>query len=304
VKAVKAAIVRVPGAFVLYKMLKNARFRMPIRPATEGGLRHGGLTEDASVAYVRDIFGKLDDAVCQEGGWEGRHVLEVGPGDSLGTGLLALAKGAASYCAIDRFAVEFDLAVERRVFLALMAGLTEEERRRVSSVIAILPDAYRVDESRFRYLNSVGLEDAGCLLARGSVDVIFSNAVLEHVADVGGSIASMRSLLRPGGIMLHDVDLRSHHVGFERHPMQILEYPDWLWHAMTSHTGDPNRARLPQYLEHLRNCGFVDVQVQVQQRFDAEMIERVRSRLARSFREVPVDDLEVAVFLLSARVPA
>lgn len=299
----RSAVGAVPGTFVAYKILKNLRYRLPLRrPTTAGGIKHGGMDQAAALAYVRDIFGKIDEAVRQTGGWAGRNVLEIGPGDSLGCGLLAIAKGAEKYCAIDRFSVRFDPESERRIFLDLIGDLSDDERGRVDAMIDILPNGYRADPDRFEYFDATGIEESCDLFPEATFDVVFSNAVLEHVADVPASLTAIRALMRPGGVMFHDVDLRSHQ-RIEKHPMQILEYPNWLWRAMSSHSGEPNRVRLPEYLRIVRELGFADVHIDVRQRFDPALIDRVRPRLARLFRAIADQDLSVAVFQLEASLP-
>jgi SAM-dependent methyltransferase len=299
----KRLLSRVPGSVETYKLVKNARYLLRSRLRAEGGIRKGGMSHDEAVAYVRGIFRSFDAVVGASGGWAGRRVLECGPGDSLGVGVLALAKGAASYCAIDRFAVSFEPGRESAIFRELLSSLPPEEKRRVEEVIA--PDAgrYRPRSDRLRYFNSIPLEEASRRFAKGSFDVIFSNAVLEHVGDVASSLRSMRELLAPGGVMAHDVDLRSHQ-NFEKHELHFLEYSPALWRAMTSNTGEPNRVRLPEYCRILGDLGFVDVAIAVKSRFDPDLVRRVRPRLARPFRELSEDDLSVAVFLVTARAPA
>ena len=172
----------------------------------------------------------------------------------------------------------------------------------MEAAVAVTEDGYHSPSERFRYFNAISLEEASRRFAGEAFDVIFSNAVLEHVADVRSSLASMRSLLAPGGVMLHDVDLRSHQ-RFEKHPLHFLEYPAGLWRAMTSNTGEPNRERLPAYRGIVAELGFEDVRVEVTERFEAGLVRRVRPRLARPFRGLSEEDLAVAAFRVSARAP-
>jgi hypothetical protein len=48
------------------------------------------------------------------------------------------------------------------------------------------------------------------LFRPGSVDLIFSQAVLEHVDDVALACNAQRRWLRPGGVVSHTIDYRSH----------------------------------------------------------------------------------------------
>jgi SAM-dependent methyltransferase len=283
---------------VLHRLLKNLRYCLPTRWATKGGIGHARMTVDEAVAYTGDIFAKIDGLVAREGGWAGRRVLELGPGDSLATGLRCLAAGAVGYTAVDRFAVVMDADFERQVFDSAGATLAPEVRERCAPELAAAGPV----GDRFRYLNDLPVERAPAVLGDAACDVLFSNAVLEHVADLPGTLAACRRLLAPGGLMLHEVDLRSHQT-YQTHPLQFLEYPDWLWRWQSSRCGEPNRVRLPAYLERLENLGFRDVGVEVVERFPRESLERVRPRLAAPFRALADADLEPAVFVVTCRVP-
>jgi SAM-dependent methyltransferase len=295
---IKASIANLPGTLVLHRLLKNLRYTIFPGWTTKGGLGHARMDADEAVRYTAGIFAKVDRLVDGHGGWAGRRVLEIGPGDSLATGLHCLAAGAASYGAVDRFAVGFDPDLERAVFDRIAAGLAPEKRLRCADVLAAAGPA----GDAFRYWNDLPVERAPAVLGEGAWDVVFSNAVLEHVADVPGTLAACRRLLAPGGLMLHEVDLRSHQT-YQAHPLQFLEYPDWSWRLQSSRSGEPNRVRLPEYRRLLADAGFLDVTVTVTEAFPRELLARVRPRLAPRFRGMADEDLEPAVVVLTGRAP-
>ena len=57
-----------------------------------------------------------------------------------------------------------------------------------------------------------------------SVDVVLSNAVLEHVSDLHSVVRELYRVTSAGGIHSHQVDFRDHH-DFER-PLEFLTVPD------------------------------------------------------------------------------
>ena len=150
-----------------------------------------------------------------------RVVAEIGPGDSLGTGLAALLSGASRYYAFDavrhasspRSLVVLDGLVDR---YAARAAIPEQElgiRPVLDSpafphdilgderlVVALEPA--RVERIR-RALTRIGEDQQGILIAyepsgitaraepREDVDLIVSQSALEHVDDLAGAYAAM-----------------------------------------------------------------------------------------------------------------
>ncbi len=299
---IKQLIARIPFAIVIYKILKNIKHMSRTFYRTRGPVHNHQLDPDTALAYVRKIIKKVDRFLDDAGGWQRKHVLELGPGDTLGTGFLALARGASSYTALDRFPVIFDTESERRIYLRLAESLTPEERARVEETLEFSETGYKTRDDRFKYFNSIPIEEAPLRFPKNSFDLIFSNAVLEHVADVRATFEAMNSLLVPGGLMVHEIDFRSHQ-RFENHRLQFLEYPSLLWKMMTSHTGEPNRVRVPAYREIMSRIGLVDIRIDLVEQFDKNMIREVRPRLSREFRHLSDEELSPAICLISARSP-
>jgi SAM-dependent methyltransferase len=97
-----------------------------------------------------------------------------------------------------------------------------------------------------------------------SIDLIVSKSVLEHVPGhaVRGLLSEMNRVLRPGGLVVHSVDLRDH--------MQIsgdletfddwldaLRYSDRLFQAMFSRRSTfINRLRTPEWRQAIASAGF------------------------------------------------
>jgi SAM-dependent methyltransferase len=175
-------------------------------------------------------------------------VAELGPGDSLGTGLAALLSGARRLYALDAIAygdlsrnlVVFDELVELFRRRAPVPG--DDEFPEVRPLLRSyefpngilhpmrLREALR--DSRVAAIRSALAPPAGggrtpaasdsiviqycapwfntSLFHPGSVDLIFSQAVLEHVDDVGLACEAQSRWLRPGGTVSHTIDYRSH----------------------------------------------------------------------------------------------
>ena len=299
---IKSKVSMFPGVMVLHRLLKNFRYWSDSSRGTVGGIRRAQMTVDEGAQYTESIFRKIDQVVKNSGGWEKKRILEIGPGDSLGTGLWCLGAGAESYTAIDRFAVGLDQVFEQKVFEAIKEKMPSMAKERCQHITQISEGVGHNNPGELFYKNDLPVESAPEVLGHSSFDVIFSNAVLEHVGDLRGTLVAMQHLLAEGGVMFHDVDLRSHQ-SYEDHPMHFLEYPESLWKWMSSHNGEPNRVRMPDYLRMLDEIGFEIIETGVSQVFDEELVISKRNHLAAKFKKLSIEELRPAVFWFACTKP-
>ena len=210
---------------------------------------------------------------------EGSTVAELGPGDSLGTGLAALLCGCRHYYALDIFkywdaqrnVVIFDELVELLRQKTDLPGDTEFPRTTprlddYSFPSHILHEellqeslsAERINKIRIELVNSENSKvneffnsyvpwDDGSIMEKGSVDLFFSQAVLQSVNDPDATYASMRSWLKTGGIMSHSIDFSS--VGLTKSWNGHWTFTDKEWEIIKNKTVIPlNRASLGDHL--------------------------------------------------------
>jgi hypothetical protein len=160
---------------------------------------------------------------------------ELGPGDSVGIGLAALLSGATQYIGLDivPFSAKADLET---IFEELVQLYSQREpipdqdefprvRPRLDSYEfpdslvdwANFPD--RVENVRLELQAGVGtghLVDyrapwtSSTEIAPASLDLIFSQAVLEHVDDLAETYTAMSVWLKPGGYASHIIDFTAH----------------------------------------------------------------------------------------------
>jgi SAM-dependent methyltransferase len=233
---------------------------------------------------------------------EGLRVLEIGPGDDLGIAMLFALAGASEVVVCDRFAVRRD---ESR--------LTDLAKK------LDLPPAYRPT-----IIDGVGAEDAATHFGSESFDLVYSVAVLEHVADLKSALSAVMTMLRPGGVTVHYVGGGDH--GMFRsgghHPLTYLTVPNFVYRAMTAHSGGPNRvhpADLRRIMEQEGPDYSLSLTQVMTQPFLAEPqslpvhvedypdlladVERIRHQLRQPFRSLPASELMVEGCLLVARSP-
>ena len=135
------------------------------------------------------------------------------------------------------------------------------------------------------------------------VDMIYSRAVLEHVNDLDATFDDMTRALKPGGVTIHQVDLKSHGLHREN-PLDFLTWPTWLWNLMYSGKGVPNRLRIDRYRKALERSGLEARMLKHTFLATQEDVSDVRPYLARAFRAVDDASLRWLGFWLVAEKTA
>lgn len=184
-------------------------------------------------------------------------VAELGPGDSLGIGLAALLSGSDRYFAFDvveHANIERNLSVlDELVTLfrdkAPIPGNDEwpnvkprlDDYRFPSDVLDESRLRHALEESRVeRIRNSVrNVRQEGSIieykvpwykadvLEADAVDMIYSQAVLEHVDDLESTYKAMYSWLKPAGYMSHAIDFKCHGTADEWNGHWAYSDPVW-----------------------------------------------------------------------------
>jgi SAM-dependent methyltransferase len=183
---------------------------------------------------------------------DGARIGELGPGDSIGSGLAALLSGASQYIGLDLvpFAAKANLEA---IFDALARMYADREsipdsgefpRLRPTLHAYAFPNHLinrtnfieRIEKIRHELRSGVnsGPFVRYCApwmstdqVATGSLDLVFSQAVLEHVDALEETYHAMFAWLRPGGYASHIIDFSAHHLSsfWNGH----WAYTDWQW---------------------------------------------------------------------------
>jgi SAM-dependent methyltransferase len=298
-----------------------ARERLALTGA-ETGNTHLALRLDESLRYIDSVYRDyLDFAGLREQDLAGMSVLEVGPGDNVGVAIRMIAAGAAGVTALDRFDSKRDHDQQRRIYQALIDSLGSDERERVHDLVTLEPDI-GFDSRRLRVITGVSVERAAELFPSESFDLIVSYVVLQSVPSPARAIRAMDSVLKPGGQMVHRVDLSDLGLmGAATHPLAFLTFPERAYRFMTRWSADPNRWRTTDYVAAFQALGY-DTHAHVSQvigrapRADARLplasgvdygedtvalLDGVRPRLARRFRALPDEELMPLGAVLTAR---
>jgi len=277
--------------------------------ATRSGSRHADLDLDASLAYVERVaadYLRLAGRAAFAG-----DVAEVGPGDSFGTALLMRGRGARAVHTLDRYRPRRDPARQRAILEALarrhgleglldaaggIAGATHHEGIPAETFFRDTPHRF---------------------------DMIVSRAVMEHLYDPLGALDGMLAALKPGGTLVHRIDLRDHGLFAGHHPLTFLTIADPLYRRMTRRSGRPNRVLAPAYAAWLERAGVPgsirvtrlagvagELDAVPREALDPALlapalaaVAAIRPRLTAPFRGLADADLAVAGIVLVAAKP-
>ncbi|MFA6583576.1 MAG: methyltransferase domain-containing protein [Elusimicrobiaceae bacterium] len=201
----------VPGSGVLHRILSRKKIGLAsARYCYAVWLRH------FVCAYNCGALARVPETVA-----------ELGPGRSLGAGLAALLSGAKRYYGLDiaKYSelsgnIEIldglaELFAERSAIPSSEFPHLKPEMNDFSFPAFLKPD---ITPGRIGGIKSDILRGGGANLSYfvpwsgcdWRADMVFSQAVLEHVDDAAGAYREIYKRLNPGGVMTHQIDYRSH----------------------------------------------------------------------------------------------
>lgn len=287
-----------------------------------------GGTGSARYCYSAWLRHLIYASSCS-GGQVPKKVAEIGPGDSLGTGLAALISGVDEYYAFD-VVKYFNVEKNLKVFDELVALFEnrepvpdEKEFPRLKPCLKSyeFPSGVLSEEHMHRAMNPERLsrirnaiehmnKPAGdiriyyspewhdqSMIAEESVDMIFSQAAMEHVDDLENGYKAMYRWLKRRGVMSHTIDFKCH--GLATRWNGHWAYSDATWKLL--------RGKLPYLINrepHSTHAGMIR-----QNGFDIRQDIRTETRsgvdrqsLHRRFRRLTDEDLLTSdAFILAVK---
>jgi SAM-dependent methyltransferase len=253
-------------------------------------------------------------------------VVELGPGESIGTGVAALLCGAERYTAIDavpHMRPEANVAVFHELVRLLRSRAPRsrggipvldpylDERGFPSSALPEEVLARALEPQRLRRIEhavrSLGRTDPDAMIRYctwsapqpvppGTVDLVMSHVVLQHIDDLAPVLANCARWLRPGGWMSHQVDCTSLGTAAEWNGHRA--YGELTWRMIRGRRPYfVNRQPLSDYLSMLDTAGFEVLDVQRGRGLGGI----TRSQLAPRFRAISDDDFTTQSGFIVAR---
>jgi hypothetical protein len=185
-------------------------------------------------------------------------VIEFGPGESVGIGLCAILSGTKEYCALDAFQ-HVNIEKNQKIFEEIIK-LFEKKARipddkefplihprldiydfpekiltedliqsnlneyRLNQIQEELQNIQKDENTILRY---IAPWNTSCEIPPNSIDMIYSQAVMEHVGDPENVYKLMYLWLKPGGIISHEIDFKCHNTAIQWNGHWC--YSDQMW---------------------------------------------------------------------------
>nr|MDO8081413.1 methyltransferase domain-containing protein [Candidatus Freyarchaeota archaeon] len=255
-------------------------------------------------------------------------IAELGPGDSLGVGFAALLSGSNKFYAFDVVKYNnpkknlkiFDELVDlfkRRENIPNEIRFPEVEpyiksyefpghiltETRLNE--ALRPE--RIESIRNAIINLNNAEENeiqifyfapwynSAIIKEESVDMIFSNAVLEHVDDLKYTYELLHRWLKPGGFMSHQINFECHEIAKEWNGHWT--YSDFVWRLIRGKRSFLlNRDPHSTHIELMKKIGFkivCDIKVK-------KVSKIQRKKMAPRFRNLSEEDLTTSRAFIQA----
>lgn len=217
-----------------------------------------------------------------------KHVLELGPGISLGTAVLLSCHGARTTVA-DRYLSPFDPDYHDPFLRALLKRLSAERPHLSPEPILACLEAQTFVPEGVTGLH-LGIEDLNDV-DDDSFDIVVSNAVFEHVENVPVAWENLARITRPGGFGIHQVDFRDHR-DFSR-PLEYMTLSAKKFHKLFAdvHGECGNRWRPGAMGVEIDKAGFDILEFDDNMHADEAYLDELLPRIDPDFSGLDRDTL-------------
>jgi len=256
-------------------------------------------------------------------------IAELGPGDSLGTGLAGLVSGSKQYYALDvieRTNIERNMSVfeklcelfERKDSLPNDSEFPNMNPKLIDDVFPeeiIIKQQKDTFEEKIHNIKKEIKSEKGreiikyfCpwyepnVIRKGTVDLVFSQAVLEHVNDLDSVYKAMYDWVKKDGMISHSIDFQSH--GLSKEWNGHWSYSDLTWKIIRGKRSYLiNRESLSSHVNAMEKVGFKILEVVRIRDYDKKNYSGSvkREKLAGRFKELSDDDFETTSAYICAK---
>jgi hypothetical protein len=233
-----------------------------------------------AVAYDQEVVAKweqyLRDYTGSQFTWEQKNVLELGPGADLGVGLILLGKGADKYNALDVHNLIKTTPAE--FYDQLLATLPQASNKFFKLQLDL---TLKGNNDKLNYLWQPDFDLS--ILKPENINLVVSQAAFEHFADVKKTISSLSQIVKPGTVLIAEIDLKTHTRWIrDNDPLNIYRYSENIYNFL-KFVGSPNRLRPYQYEQLFKDNGWTNIQIRPEVILDQNYTIQVQPSLNKKF---------------------
>lgn len=218
-----------------------------------------------------------------------KTVLEIGPGQDFGMPLILMGFGARVVL-VDRYLHAWEPAFHPLYYRSLRQTAVQAfPQIDTTAIDAVIAKGAHVAQGLTTL--QVGLEEIA-ELPTGSVDITYSNATLEHLADVSGAIQQLARVTTLGGVGFHQIDFRDHS-DFSR-PLEYLTKTAEELQALLQKSSCTcgNALRYTEFEALFQAAGF-QTRLEVNMLAEDDYLHDILARMHARFRNLPIDAFRV-----------
>jgi SAM-dependent methyltransferase len=212
----------------------------------------------------------------------GKHVSEIGCSDCFAMAGMLIGMGAAHVDLVEPGSPVLD-SIQVKILKTI-----QESGVNLDTSILLGGEEVTLDHNRVTYHHCL----MQALAVENKYDYLFSYAVLEHVEDLEGFYMACRRVLKPGGQMFHCIDFSGHgELEDPVPPLDFQTYSEWIFKLM--YPRHWTRLFLSDHQQAITRAGLVIDQTRVGRRADLDYSTRLRRKLRKKARLVPLEELSV-----------
>lgn len=223
-----------------------------------------------------------------------KKVISVDINERLDLGIFKGSLEIISKIDADRALEKFGRCADNEEFIQRFNVIREKR----SNPIDLLNDAnieYRAPENA----SEINLPD-------GSVDIHFSNTVLEHISrnDLLEILAEGKRILKPDGIFIHNIDLSDHfaHTDSSISKINFLKYNQATWNLLAGNKfAYCNRMRVEEYREIFAKLGLTIISEKIVLDQESKVSLENGMKVNSSFKRFSVEELCAVSYLVLLR---
>jgi SAM-dependent methyltransferase len=316
---------------IAYKIYHNWQFKKRFESGNTESLHGSTHTRKSLAESLGYINTQFEDYLKYSGlsleELRGKKIFELGFGDNIGVALRFLAVGAAQVVCLDKFYSQRDQEQEREIYRALRETLNDDEKKRFDEAVD-LSGGIKVNPEMLKCLYGSDVENSPDLTGAALFDLVISRGAIQDIYNPDAAFAAMDRLLKPGGLMLHKIDLSDQGMfrDYGMNPLSFLTISESVYRLMAVDSGKPNRKKMDYYRRKMQELGY-DAKILItdiigrggkgdlhphKERAELNvdyspatlaLVQQVRPKLAAGFKQMPDEELLVDGIFVVARKP-